>query len=189
MRDLTEAELEKICQEKYSINEAEWGRLIDHNIEYMRIMLEGNSGHITPHLWVEIVGEDGERGTFLHALLVPFNEDKEKRDSLYSIGRRLYPQRKMPIAVFLISEAWMSPKSVGVQPGEHPERSEVIVIFGRSMVPERSVLVCTPVERRADNTIVTKGDPQINYHGQSPLLMEFYRGFFSEPLAKMAQEQ
>lgn len=100
--------------------------------------LEDKPTSYLPHLLVLTKeGPDAKECLELYALAVEFSEEEEKFRTLQMIGREIHLRKTFPIAAVLSAEAWAASQSADaphVQPRDHPERREVIVIFGRTLM-------------------------------------------------------
>ena len=181
----SEEELGRMIEEKYAITEEDWRKQINDAVGYMKIVVGTRSEDVMPQLVVHVVDEKGERSMRIYAIAMPFNSPEEKREALYSIGQRLYPERLMPVTAFLISEAWMASESPA---GDQANKKECVTIAGFGMVPRRTMISTTLVRRDEKKHIHLEGETQIHDGGKPYLLMQFYKGFFSYAIAARQAE-
>lgn len=166
-------------QEQLLITGDEFTRLLGVVRESALRELASKPEHVTPMLFVQSVMLGAEPELTLCSLCVPFNEGFEKRSALSGIGRKFYEEGKLPLAVFLCSEAWFAPSRPGVQPRDCPDRREVILVFGLSLGRRFSAIISIPVRRDEANRMVPDGDAIESLDGKPTLLDAFYAGFFS----------
>jgi hypothetical protein len=126
-----------------------------------------------------IVGKSmsGEVGLTVCMLAVDFNEDNEKRGTLFGMGYKFYENEEVPLAIFLATEAWLSHKK-GMEPRQDPDKEEVIVIFGLSWNGEHQSMVHIPVSR--ENGKLIAGAVQTHEADgkvECFLLRHFFQGF------------
>jgi hypothetical protein len=171
------AQLESLAADK-----REW--LIERNRKFVDMQIENGTNGLTPFLFV--MGTD-EKLT-VSALAVPFNTDLEKRVAMMDCGRRCYRDREIPVLVSLACEAWQSEQVVGERrkyliPEDDPARKEIAIVFTASIVSPQRVAVSTReiVRRGVSGNLCAIGEWSEDDSGTatSPLLMHFFRGFFS----------
>lgn len=144
---------------------------------------------LAPMLLVKTRGWGGKPDELrLHLLLVPFNEDAEKRAVLRELGRRLYADQVVPAGAALCSEAWTAADlAPGEKPADSPDRREVVVVFAGSLDRGRAAMRAMFVSRDGADVIVPGRweDPQTEGMA-APLLNHLWSGYFEAVLAKHA---
>lgn len=133
---------------------------------------------------------DDEGGIMMCVLSVPFNEREEKHAVMRNMGRMVYQAEKIPVAVVLSSECWMStrrngPKTPHCEPRHDPARQEGIVVFGATMGIKHAAVAFAQVERDADGNMKVAPFEEISKSEPSPLLQSFFLGFFETTARKM----
>jgi len=158
--------------------------------DHAKFTIEHLSGEsLTPELMVITRTMEGEDEITLCCLAVPFNEDKEKHDILFGIGKKFYQEQKVTMAVILASEAWMASRSINdtsppVQPRHDPNRKEHIIVVGSGLQEHQRLLIATPIRRNEKNEMVLDGEPKEIPTAKFPLLEWFWRGFFAAVLPR-----
>lgn len=151
---------------------------------------EARHDSYTPMLHVVVLPHTdqgiGKEQHLVMALLVPFNEDDDKRAALRGVAKQLYGTQQIPIAACLTTEAWLSIQKVGaphMQPRNDHFRKEVVIAMALSLNFKECVMGQLPLSRMAD--VLVPGEPNVmdGIDTRSPLLEEFYRGFFGKQLA------
>jgi hypothetical protein len=116
-----------------------------------------------------------------------------KQDILRSIGRMHFEKRWFPVAVFMISEAWMSSITqedydkqggVSVMPSQDPNRKECIMIAGRTTNGDCKVGVNIPIVHDKDGIMIRDGENMVTKELEMYLLNEFFWGFFEKVAGK-----
>lgn len=151
----------------------------DHN-KFTLETLKGES--LMPDLVVVTRTHELKDELTLCALAVPFNEDKEKRAILLSLGRKFFKEEKAVTAVILSSEAWLSTRRPGskeplVQPRDDPNRKENIIVVGSGILGKQGLLISTPIRRDDKNHMLIDGESTENTDIVFPLLSWFWRGY------------
>lgn len=117
----------------------------------------------------------------LFSLLVPFNEADEKREALEDQGRTFYCNRLIPVAVCLVTEAWVVRGGPGelpvTEPRHDPRRVEQVIAAGTTIDGKVSFFCARPLQRRA-NVAAWAGEWVEGKAASFPLLNHFWRGFF-----------
>lgn len=155
----------------------------------IRHLIEMPSDSLTPDLVIITRSPEGKDQLIMCTLAVPFNEDNEKRDVLFGIGKRMYEEKQVAMAIVLSSEAWMShraldDKSPAVQPRHDPNRKEHIIVVGSGMQGHQRLLIHTPVRRDDNNHIIIDSESVEMPTAKFPLLEWFWRGYFATLLPK-----
>lgn len=169
--------------ELLAIDQAGLDAHIDADAAWVRKWLieEPRTG-FRPQLSIQVKRSPSGPIEILPALIdCDFNESEEKRAILFALGRRIYQDRLWPVSAVLASEAWGAPESSssGVQPRHHPERREVIVLFGMTLVERRTASRIIDVTRGPGNVIVPAAETEAAGPGSSsPLLCYFFEGYF-----------
>lgn len=114
-----------------------------------------------------------------------FNDPDRKRDIMRTVGKQFYETKKVPAAVFMLSEAWMSKnKDPNTIPSQDPNRQEAIAIVGRTIGRECKSMVMIPVSRDKEDRMIRNGenDSVKDCRIDMPLLDQFFIGFFHKHL-------
>lgn len=92
-----------------------------------------------------------------------FNEAKHKRAIMEQIGAKFRTMKVVPVAVFLASEVWMAqqdPKAKkNMMPRDDPNRSECLMVCGRTLPNDCKAMVAIEVKRDADDIMRQSKDP------------------------------
>jgi hypothetical protein len=173
------------------IGEDEFQSLLKDRASDAEQQLKDRPTGITPQLWIHCIDPATlEKSTTLCSLMVPFNEAAEKKEAMIGMGLKCYKDRKIPIAAFLTSEAWMSSDEPGVEPRFAKSRREVIVIFGLSMDQTRKGIASIPVVRDGAGKMLADSSTEIQTGVGTPILLWFFQGFaamftkFGPPIPK-----
>lgn len=113
-----------------------------------------------------------------------FNPDT-KQDILHSLGNEFFNRKHFPVAVFMISEAWMShikPEEYKagaprLMPSEDPNRKECIMIAGRTVYGECKVGINIPIIHDAEGIIRRDGENAVTKELEMYLLNNFFHVF------------
>ncbi len=148
------------------------------------------------------INEDGltDIETTCVTIASDFNEQSQKQEVIANIGRKFFISKKIPIAIFLASEAWTSTSNKEmpkVMPSQDPNRKECIMVAGRTLAGECKSLSMTVVGRDSEGRM-TKTDEQITQYVMTGskegsridtnILDHFLHGFFETVKAKMIEE-
>lgn len=150
-------------------------------------LLEDGEDHIMPMLHVVVWNpKTMEREHEVFGIADSFNDTIEKRAVLHGIGIRLYKEHLMPLAWFLMCEAWVSTQPPDkprqyILPQDDPERREVAIVFGMGLNSEHVWRGATKeVKRDAENNMRPAGEWEHPVGAEYPLLTSLLRGFVSE---------
>jgi hypothetical protein len=136
---------------------------------------------------VAVRSQDGSLSYSVFAIMMPFNEDDDKRHAMRKIGLELAATKQVCAAASILSEAWASfrppgvPPSMRVEPRHAANRREVIVVFAST--PDRwSLSGRYEVTRDASNNIVlgdhdVTGKPTNDKRAVSPLMEHLWDGY------------
>lgn len=120
-----------------------------------------------------------------------FNEPHEKRMFLRIVAQNLAAARRVPMAVALASEMWLSPDTENVQPRDHPERQEVLGVMLQPL-SGKGIRVHIPVQRDRKERMLAGGAESRNGEDEavtSPLLDAFLVMFAEEGLAACRRQR
>lgn len=122
-----------------------------------------------------------------------FNDHDEKHMVMRSLGRKFYQERKFPAAVFMATEAWISKASKDGKPeydypSQDPNRAEVLIIAGGTLMGDETIGVSIPVKRDEKNLMQRGGENVVCDKIESALLGSFFRGYFEGPAREMGRE-
>lgn len=135
----------------------------------------------------------GEIETTVCAIAQNFSDHDEKHMVMRSLGKKFQLEHKIPVAVFLATEAWMS-KAIKDGKREYenladdPNRTEVLVIAGSTMMRDETIGVSIPVKRDEKNLMQRAGENEVNNKMESALLGSFFRGYFEDAARKIGRE-
>ncbi len=142
---------------------------------------------------VPIVVIEGNKGLFVHHVLVLPQTHGERRDFMGHLGRSAAKLGKVGklSQVFMISEGWLSMpkegKQVNLPPSQDPERKEVLIVSGLQIEERKKYLKLFEMVHGANNSVVDlielTPDVEGNETIETPLLDAFVQGFrlaFSE---------
>ncbi|MCC7423799.1 MAG: hypothetical protein IT428_26335 [Planctomycetaceae bacterium] len=182
------AEAERLCP-GIAVSADQLREWIQEQQQFVRHALQTPHDTFTPHLVVMTKHDPSEPwGASVYALAVPFNEDHEKRVALERIGRDLYEHELIPGAATLSAEAWRS-RTRGIEPRHASDRSEVIIVCGRTFLSQRTAWTVLPIARdTAGQIIAADFEPIIEGPG-TPILDHLYSGFASAGLAAMQRKR
>jgi hypothetical protein len=126
-------------------------------------------------------------------ILVPFNEHREKRACMFSMGRSFYQRKLVPVAAAFAAEAWMGSWAKGskdrVEPRNQPDRQEKLVVFGGTIDDKFKALWFTPIHRDAQASISLGGPfEEAADEVEIVIFKHFYEGFFSLALKQQVRQ-
>jgi sRNA-binding regulator protein Hfq len=164
--------------DRYVISREEFLKIMATQEDFLKQQLADKPTSITPHLWIETTDLAAKREVQLCALMVPFNEANEKEQALVAQAARLHRERKIPVAVFLTVEAWVSQQPVpGVEPRHSSDRREVVLVGGCSLNGEICEVSSVLVKRDEKNRMIAQGPLERVSHARLGILQLFYRAF------------
>lgn len=158
---------------------SELNELARGQIEWIeRCLATGDHDNWTPHVTVRVRTWEGEDHLQMYSLLTGFNTDAEKRSALLRVGATVYESRTVPVAAVLSSEAWLAPQTERhVQPKDHPDRREVIIVAAINANNSSCALSHMEV-RRVDGLIQPGTFGELQSQGAGfPLLKYVFAGF------------
>ena len=145
---------------------------------------------------VELLDDDEEKGVMFMPLLVSYQNDAEKEALMKAIGANLAAGKHKTLAIFMISEGWVSKRSEGdvyIEPRLDPNRSEAVFVSGLTM-DGRSNYAAIFLERDNDNKFVDAGrlyEPYGKEGGArvtpNRMLRWFWAGFADASLGRLAR--
>jgi hypothetical protein len=155
--------------------------------------IDGSSDSVTPQLLVLLKDPiTGRNSVDILVMNIPFNTHTEKHSALYTQGLRYYREQKVPIALTLISEAWISTEETDkprkyLAPEDDPERVEAVIYHAITM-KNLSRHGYRPVKRDAQQMIHPIGEWEIapDNSSSAPLLGSFFRGYFAKVMNRAA---
>lgn len=180
------------------ITDEKYHELREISIEMIQDTILGKVKDMAPVLFVHYrkFQESGMLGDLEHAIVMMtsgFGDTDTKFKTVFALGVKFNDERMVPAAVFMGSEAWISsnPSSV-MMPRDDPDRKECIVIAGKSIGTECKSITMIPIGHDADGNIIRDGE-DMKYPNEatmeSPLLDQFYYGFFSKAKKRHDNEQ
>lgn len=125
-----------------------------------------------------------------------FNPDT-KHDMLRALGLQFFDKRWFPVAVFMVSEAWMSSVAqeeykkegyVPVMPSQDPNRKECIMIAGQTTNSDCKVGVSIPIGHDKDGIMIRDGGNTVTKELDMFLLNHFFWGFFEKVAGRVKEE-
>jgi len=155
-----------------------------------KCLADGTHRSWTPSLAALVKESPADEGElWLHVLDVPFNEHDEKHRALRTVGRQLYEQRRIPVALVLSSECWLSKQRGGLkaphcEPRHDPARQEGIMIQGLTMGNRHSAMAFAPVESDAEHHMKVEPFGKIMPGAECGLLSSLFLGFFEKTAEK-----
>jgi hypothetical protein len=153
--------------------------LIRRHAEWVGNLL--NAGRLTewtPTLCVLTrAGPAGPAQVLLHTLDVPFERDREKRETLRRVGRSLFDKLLVPAAAVLSGRGWLAPAG-GPPPSQHPERVEAVVLCASAVGGRPAACQEMPIGRDPDGVILPgPWSPPATDEVTTPLLNEVWEGY------------
>lgn len=123
-------------------------------------ILSDKTQSFMPHVIIESIGPgEKESGYQVFFIGTDFNSHENKAIIMSGIGRELRKMNHAPIAVFLLSEAWLSRQDANnghfIQPRNDPNRRECIIIGANRIGHAKGRMCAMPITRDCDNNIVT----------------------------------
>lgn len=115
---------------------------------------------------------------------------EEKHETIKHVGRMCFEKRWFPVAVFMVAESWQSknyPKYK--QASEDPDRTECIMIAGKTPKNDCKVGIMIPLARDKDGTMIRGGDNMVTKEIETYLLNQFFWGFFEKVAGKMNDDE
>jgi hypothetical protein len=175
-------------EEDFTLTDEAFHTYVRNHVKFTLTHIDGHESLI-PELVIITRDHDGKDAMTLCALAVPFNEDHEKLAVLFTLGKQMYDEKKVTLAVILASEAWMStiPKDAKppfVQPRYDPNRKEHIIVVGSGLLERQRLFVFTPITRDDKNLMRIDGESMEIPEARFPLLEHFWRGFFHSILPR-----
>jgi len=133
------------------LSEPEITAAFDRAVKYARGLLPTDS--VTPTIIVTTRDAPGSPVAQTCCVVADdFNEHEDKHRLLNRLGQKFYREKKIPVLVVLISEAWRS-KNKNLQPRDDPEREEGLTIFSLSM-RQQCWHAYIPVMRDSQNRMI-----------------------------------
>jgi hypothetical protein len=140
----------------------------------------------------------GEEGTDIHMLATGFTTKLEKANSIKLVAALNYQAHKVPVAVGLVAEAWVSHQAHGenrkyLLPGDDPEREEVVIVgamgyrTGASKINYHNIRKIT---RDSNDNISWDGDWSLSEeeaaasNAECNILENFYRAYAAFALGR-----
>lgn len=160
-------------------------------LERANVMLAGKPDSLMPQLIVRALGVDGNSSLIVCALATNFNIPDEKHEALATVGRMMYEKEVIPMAVALISEAWMAKaKSPHAAPSDCPDKREVVIVVATTIDRRHCTMTAIPIKRDDENRMEIDGEVDLSVNSGNgkphfPLIDHFFRGFFEKIQAKM----
>lgn len=156
----------------------------------------GKAKEMAPVLFVHYrkIEENGAFGDLEHSIVMiasGFGDTDSKYKTIFELGRKFYEEEMFPAAVFMGTEAWIS-KQTEVMPRDDPDKQEYIIISGVSVGKECRSINMIPIGHDKDGYIIREGEEMKYPDGttiESPLLDQFFIGFFSESRKRNEQNE
>ena len=131
-----------LLERETQVSDEKFQELLGYCGKYVDTILDDNPDSVAPVVVIYSRGVSPE-GKFLdpvlnvNVLAMPFNSAVEKKAAMYQLGRELATERHLPMAWFLISEAWASTQKIDeprkyLMPEDDPERRELVICVGAS---------------------------------------------------------
>ena len=125
--------------------------------EMVDLALEKGETGLDPHVLAKTLDVSGPTPAklpkpklVLAAVLASFNEAREKRHAMRSLGREFRKKKEFPLCVAVATEAWISEQSAAaafVQPRDDPNRREGLVVFASTFDKSRRVVASRTITR------------------------------------------
>lgn len=165
---------------------------LEMTLEEIKQLVQTHQGHAAEYLkrearkeWlprVHILCAGEPRTDLICIIASEFNEEENKRAVMRQIGSQLYASKQFPLAVVLISEAWMSSQTE-TQPRHDPQREEVIVVFGMDCLRKHTAVGIIPFTRGEGKRIIP-GEPEPITTGCTPYILHHLFDAFTEEICK-----
>lgn len=133
------------------------------------LMPEPGDDGVTPHLLVLHRQPDMEMAYDFYVMPDAFGETDTKYNTLEAIGSILGEEHKAVVAIFLVSEAWLSTcttdeveKHPYRKAGDDPNRQEAAIVAGRTL-DNRHSMSMSILNRDGDGNIRTVGATETDY--------------------------
>ncbi len=173
------------------ISPDDFDAFVADQVDWLNSRLKDKPTSIIPMLAIKITDSEGKQGLTIAALATDFNEDHEKRTALMAVGRKLYAEKVLPLAVALSCEAWLAqdpPK--GIEPRHFAGKREVALVVAQSIGNKLTKMVSIAVKRDDRNRMESLDSTGIDGEPQYKtlhvfILDHFYRGFFEATAARM----
>lgn len=177
---------------------AELDKLVENEMDYL---LKNPTDGVMPKIFT-IMSKDGKpNGELERAVVMMVNPDFEDQDKKFEIfqamGYKFAEDNHNIIAVFQISEAWVSQQEKNesgefMRPSEDPNRAEAIIVAGLT-IDGRSNFSAIPFEKVTEKKVIFTKTPQVfkydpdakNPEFQNNLLGEFFKGYLKGMALKM----
>lgn len=165
------------------ITAPEFEAFVADQVKATRARLDDKPTDLIPMLVVKTRDPTGKDGIVLAALAVPFNEYEEKRDALMTVGRRVFAERVVPLAITLSCEAWLAQQDEipsGGMPRDSATKREAVILAAASMGRKFQSLTAIIVERDPENRMIAKEDIDYDKATKSAgaqILDHFFLGF------------
>lgn len=178
------------------ISDETYHKLRELSIEMVQGTILGKAKEMAPVLFVHYrkIEESGVFGDLEHAIVMiacGIADTEAKYKTIFELGKRFYENEMFPAAVFMGTEAWIS-EQTEVAPSKDPKRRECIVISGVSVGKECRSMNTIPIGHDKDGYIIKEGKEFQLPCGatiESPLLDQFFIGFFSESRKRNEQNE
>jgi hypothetical protein len=124
------------------------------------------AGFLFPVLFLDVT----EKGRIIHMLTELPNTPEQKQAYFAKIGAQYWHQGQLIREAVLLMESWMvlvqeSPGAFRMQPSQHPNRKEVLVLIGRDAANTRSTKVIQSFTREPTNKL-TWSKPMITVYNE-----------------------
>lgn len=181
---------------------AELDKLVKQEMDYL---LENPTDGVIPKIFT-IMSKDGKPNGELERAIVmmvnpDFEDSQKKFDTFQAMGYKFAEDNRNVIAVFQISEAWVSQQEKNesgefMRPSEDPNRAEAIIVAGLT-VDGRSNFSATSFEKVTDKKVIFTKTPQVfkydpdakNQEFQNNLLGEFFKGYLKGMAPKVMSKE
>lgn len=125
-----------------------------------------------------------------------FNNET-KQPTVQAIGKEFFEKKWFPVAVFMVSESWVSEVSAEEidlpdrpMPSQDPNRKECIIIAGRTPATDDcKVGVMVPIIHDDDGNMIRAGENTVTNELDTHLLDQFFVGFFEPITSKFTKQQ
>lgn len=128
----------------------------------------------------------GDIQTAVMVLSGGMSDEDEKYETIKNTGRMCFAKKWFPVAVFLSAESWKSDKPDQYpQASKDPDRTECIVIAGRTPGNECKIMVMIPIGRDMDGNMIRSGENVVTNKAETHLLNQFFYGFFEKVVGRL----
>lgn len=176
------------------ITDEKFQELTDITVKIVEDCDLGNK-RMCPALFVHFrqLNEQSVLGDIQHAVIVlagGMADKDQKHETIKRVGQQCFEKKWYPLAVFMAAESWRSEKPDQYpQASKDPDRTECIVIAGRTINDDCKITIIIPLGRDKDGNMVRDGENVVWKEAEMYLLNNFFHGFFEKVAGKGSKDE